>query len=463
MAALSTGESPRDIIFQQAIKQPYKTTVYFRQVYLLVKKLGFEYARGFQLVANKAGAHTVKNLLLRFAGSISSGESEQEFLAQEARVEREQYVNRYQRSLETLQKWSDAYAALMVSTTLIVVVSMISTMIYNMGGGFVYILSGTMYIMSFFGAWIMYKIAPYEITPYKNHRGPKERRRAMFLFLTLGPVGVVASIYLGVTSGLGMGFLALGVCIMPAGVFAYMDDMNVAKIDEEMSTFIRSLGNVSESLGTTLTIAMGKIDRRSLGALQPHVKRLQSRLRSQINSRLCWDRFVDETGSELSHRTTNMFVDGMSLGGSPAKVGTIASDYAMTIAPLRAKRNVAATPFAYLTIPLHGAMSALLIFVLSIMTAFSGKMGEATDALGEGGASVAARIPNMAVFQAQDMSETATLTLGAVFVLTIANALAAQFATGGHPLKLLFFGGILTIISGLNLLLIPPVAQGLLK
>ena len=88
MAALATGGPERDVILEWTIKQDYQTVGYFRQVYLLTKRLGFEYARSFRLVAKKANASTVKNLLLRFAGAISSGVSEADFLAEEARVER---------------------------------------------------------------------------------------------------------------------------------------------------------------------------------------------------------------------------------------------------------------------------------------------------------------------------------------------------------------------------------------
>ena len=283
MAALSTGEAPRDVIFQHAITQPYKTAIYFKQVFLLTKRLGFEYSRSFQLVSKKARAETIKSLLLRFAGSISSGESEHEFLAQEARVEREQYVNQYQRSLETLQKWADAYAALLVSVALIVVVAMISVMLYDMGNTFLYMLMGTMFVMSFFGAWIIYKSAPYEIKCYKNRKGPKERRKAKTLLLAFGPIGLLGAVYLGTTSGLGPAFLALGVSLIPAAIFAAMDDMKVSKVDQELSKFLRSLGNVSEALGTTLSSALAKLDRRSLGTLEPYIKRLQSRLSSRIS------------------------------------------------------------------------------------------------------------------------------------------------------------------------------------
>ena len=60
------------------------------------------------------------------------------------------------------------------------------------------------------------------------------------------------------------------------------------------------------------------------------------------------------------------------------------------------------------------------------------------------------------------MSQTTLITIGAVAVLTIANTMAPKFATGGHSLKLLFYGSIMFTLSGLNLFLIPPVAASLL-
>ena len=234
------------------------------------------------------------------------------------------------------------------------------------------------------------------------------------------------------------------------------------QIDAETSKFLRSLGNVAEALGSTLSAAMAKIDRRSLGTLEPYVRRLQVRLRSQINPTICWDRFIDETGSELVNRSVRMFVDGTKVGGSPDRVGEVASDYAMNIALLRAKRYVTATPFAYLVVPLHGAMSALLIFVMEIMVAFNDKLAVATTELMAQGGSASAKIPELPVFQPKDMSQSSMLTMGAVVVLTIANTMAPKFATGGHSLKLVFYGSVMCTLSGVNMLLIPPIAHSLL-
>ena len=460
MSAVSTGDAPRDVILRYAITQNYRTTIYFKQVYQLAKNLGFEYARSFQLVSQRAKAETVKSLLLRFAGSIATGISENEFLTQEARVERDQYSNMYERSVETLQKWADAYAAVLVSVALIVVVVMISTMLYDLGNYFVYMITATMLIMSFVGAFVIYKSAPYELMPFKSYRGPKARARAVFLLLLFLPAGTLVAILMFATVGLGMAFLVIGFSLIPAGIYAYIDHENVTRIDEELDKFLRSLGNVAESLGTTLTAAMERVDRRSLRALEPYVMRLQSRLRSRLTPKVCWDRFVDETGSELVNRSTQMFVDGTGMGGSPQRVSDVASDFALTVSLLRAKRHVTALPFAYLTIPLHGAMTALLVFVLEIMKTFNNKLLEASAELSS---QAALNIPDLPAFHPKEMGQTEALTLGAVVVLTITNTLAPKFATGGHNLKLAFYGSIMCILSGVNLILIPPVAGSLLS
>ena len=463
MSAVSTGDAPRDVILELAITQSYRTTLYFRQVYMLTKRLGFEYARSFQLVSQRARAESMKSLLLRFAASISTGISEHEFLSQEAAVERNQYSNMYQRSVETLQKWADAYAAGLVSVALIVVVVMISTMLYDLGDAFVFMITATMLVMSIVGVFVIYKTSPYEIMAYKRYKGPKERQRAVFLLLLFFPAGILMAILLWATMGMGMAFLALGFSLVPGGLYSYMDNTKVTLIDEELDKFIRSLGNVAESLGTTLTGAMMRVDRRSLRTLEPYVRRLQSRLRSRITPKVCWDRFVDETGSELVNRSTQMFVDGTTLGGSPAEVGRVASDFALTVSLLRARRHVTALPFAYLTIPLHGAMVALLVFVMEIMKTFNNKLLEATVELQSQSGAAALSIPNLPAFQPKDMGQSTMLTLGAVVVLTITNTLAPKFATGGHNLQLAFYGSIMCIVSGVSLVLIPNIAGRLLQ
>ncbi len=463
MAAVASGGPPRDVILEWTLKQNYQTVPYFRQVYILAKRVGFEYSRAFQMVARKAKAETMKTLLLRFAGAISSGYPEADFLREEAKVQREQYINGYYRSLETLTKWGDAYAALLVSVALVVVVAMITTMLSAIADIFVIALIMTMFMVTGFGAYIIYRTSPYEVKAFKNRRGPPLRALSMRLFYILVPIGAALGIYYGFYYGFGATLIVFGASMLPSGVLAYMDDRNLNKLDQETASFIRSLGNVSAALGSTVANALGKLDQRSLGALEPHVKRLQTRLKGQIDPDKCWDAFRDEVGCELMNRTTHMFADGVALGGSADKVGALAAEYATDAALMRARRNVSAAPFAYLTIPLHFAMTALMVFILEIIKAFNQLILAAiADLEAQSGGTGLASLPPLPIFNPQDTTMLSILTMFALISFTVANALTPKFAMGGHPLITCLFGSITCMMTGLNLLMVPPVASGLL-
>ncbi|PKB72574.1 MAG: hypothetical protein BZY75_06360 [SAR202 cluster bacterium Io17-Chloro-G7] len=459
MAALASGGPERDVILEWTLKQDYATVPFFNQVYLLTKKLGFEYARAFRMVARKSKAASLKNLFLRFAGAISTGIDESSFLAEEAKVEREQYINSYYRSLESLTKWGDAYAALLVSVALIVVVAMMSTMLSDLGSSFVVMLTGAMTMVSAFGVYIIFRVAPAETTTYQSRAGPSERRRAKRFIVTVAPAGFFLGAFLGFASGFHFFLLIFGFSLFPAGIMAFKDNGKVSKRDQEIAPFLRSLGNVTASTGTTTAVALSKLDRRSLATLEPTIRRLQIRLRKGISPEKSWEAFRDESGTLLMNRATRMFVDGVQLGGPPDKVGSLAAEYATDSALMRSRRAVSAAPFAFLVVPLHFAMTGLMVFVLEIMKAFNFRIAEASGTLeanSEG--SGLALLPSLPVFQPQDISMLTILTMVALMSMTISNALAPKFALGGHVLTVALFAGLTLVMTGFNLLVIPPIA-----
>lgn len=464
MAALAASAATRDKIFERSIAQPFKTTIYFKQVYLLVKRLGFQYAHAFQVVSKKATAETVRSLLLRFASSMSSGASELSFLTQEAAVERETYTSGYLRKLDSLQKWFDVYAALMVSVTTIILVNMITSMLFPFSDMFIVVLCVTAVLIAAVGAFVIYKATPYEVKMYKGRHGPWERRWAIRLFWLMLPLSVAIGVFLLPRVGMGVVLLVVGVALIPSGLLAFLDDLKVNTLDKDISSFIRALGTVTASLHSTIGVALNGLDRRSVGKLEPYVRRLQTRLDYHLDPDLCWEKFRDETGSELINRTTRMFVDGAKLGGEPDKVSEMASDYARNIALLRDRRHMTASNFAYVIIPLHGTMVSLLIFVLEIMKLFNSQLtGMITSLQAEAAPSnIFAAIPTLPFFQMKDLTFISYMFQGVIIGLTLVNSIAPRLATGGHLVKSAFYASIMCILSGLSLLVIPLIAQKLL-
>ncbi|MBC8279142.1 MAG: hypothetical protein H8E48_00005, partial [Chloroflexi bacterium] len=223
MAVVSIGGSSRDQILEWTTKQNYKTVRYFRQVYLLAKRTGFEYSRAFQMVARQTPAESVRSLLLRFAGAIQSGYPEIDFVVEEARVQREQYINGYYRGLETVAKWGDAYAALLVSVSLVVVVAMISTMLSEISPVFVMALALAMFSVTGFGVYIIYRTSPYEVKTFDSKGGPKERRLARKLFYTVTIPGAVLAALVTVFVCMPPAPLIMGFAMLPPRVFAWID------------------------------------------------------------------------------------------------------------------------------------------------------------------------------------------------------------------------------------------------
>ena len=211
-------------------EQEFTTGVFFRQVYLMTKRMGFEYSRAFRLVAKKAKAENITNLLLRFVGAINSGVSEVDFLLEEAKVEAEAYNSTYPWSIGTLSKWADAYAALLVSDTLVVVVAMISSVLSQLGNSFLLILTFAMVFATAFGVYIIYRTAPAEDIVYQNRRRPKHRQMSKRLLVIGLPVGVVLGMFLSLNHGLSMLLILMGLGLLPSVVFAWMDNGEIGKI-----------------------------------------------------------------------------------------------------------------------------------------------------------------------------------------------------------------------------------------
>jgi flagellar protein FlaJ len=297
------------------------------------------------------------------------------------------------------------------------------------------------------------------VKTFQNRKGPKERQWAKRFMYTVVPLGGLFALLLGFLYGFHLLLIVLGISLLPTGVMAWLDNGKVNKRDQELAPFLRSLGNVTASMGTTIGASMEKIDRRSLGTLEPTIRRLQTRLRKQISPDKSWDAFRDEAGSELISRGTRMFVDGVTLGGPPERVGAIAAEFAMDAALMRSRRLVSSAPFAFLVIPLHFAMTGLMVFVLEIMKAFNTRISVAADTLeSQADGSGLAMLPSLPVFQQHDMGMLSVLTMVSLVSMTISNALTPKFALGGHSTITALFGGITLIMTGFNLFIIPPVA-----
>ncbi len=464
MASLATAKASREVMFTRAAKLNLESSPFFAEINTLVNRLKYDYSEACRAVADRTDIEEVTALLIRMSGSLASGEDEAEFLTREAAVLAEQYQAEYEQKIESLRKWTDAYAALTVSAGLIVVITMISMMIWSLGPIMILMTAmATIGVMAV-GAFILNAAAPVEGFSRKAGLTAEPQVRAKRLMVMFGGGGVLLGALVLIGFGLGPALIVAGLGLLPGGFIMYRDQGRIARHDADIATSTRLLGGVTDAIGSTVGDALTKVDRRSLASLEPYFRRLDVRIRASLSPDLAWKRMVTEAGSEIVDRTVSIFWDALTIGGNPLETGKNAAFFASSIAMLREKRALVANTFTFLVIPLHLAMIGLLIFIMNVMELFAGELNDQTAPdISATGASVpdVANVSGFNTFANVDFAFLNILVISVVLSLTVANALAPHSASGGHRFRFLLGLGVMMIISGAMMTLVPPMAQSI--
>ena len=465
MAAIATSGISRSGLFYHAARLPYAATRYFRRVDFVAKMFNQDYAQACRIVGEKTKEPEVKALLLRLSGALSSGEDIAGFLSRESQVLSESYGNSYERRLDVLRKWSDAYVSLILTSALVTVMSVVTMMIGNVTVTFMVSLAALTILATIFGAWFLYHNAPRES---KNHTLPyrsREQNTARSLAKLILPAGGIFIIMLLATrANMGTIMLAGSAFLFPVGLVIMADDSKVTKRDADIAAFLRSLGGVMQAIGATAAEAISRLDFRSLGILREDVSLLHTRLLAGINASSCWNRFVCETGSELVNRSVRTFWDGITLGGEPQGVGNEASSFALKISLLRAQRSQIASGFTWLTVVMHAVLTTLSVFIYSIFVTFAQLVKKLMPTEGAQ-TNLGPNMPAFGLFvqNGTQLNLLHFMVIMIIIVLTLANAFAIYAVSGGHTQKLLFYLAITSAISGAVLILVPNVVNMMFK
>lgn len=463
MSAIATSHIQRTLLFEYAANLPYYSSRYFRKVHYMAKKLNYDYTEACRIVGESTKEAEPKAILLRMAGALASGENESDFLAREAYAIGEMYGDDYERSVESLRKWTDAYVAIILSTSLVVVVSVVSMLIFPISPMYITMLTFLMLVATVMGAWIMFRSSPKEVKTHTLAQTSSDRKLAKKLFkLTIIPAGLALVLLMFVLkANLGLTMVIMGLLAMPTGLIIMRDDKRIDRQDSDIAGFLRSLGGITKAIGTTANEALGRLDFGSLASLKKPVKSLYNSIALGIKPDLCWRRFVGNTGSEHINRSVRIFWDGISIGGDPDKVGNQASMFALKVSLLRAKRKLISSTFSYTCLLIHGTIALLLVGIYQVLVNFSGLLSS-MGSLSSDTTQAISQLPTFQFFsnssaQLQILNFMVTAML---VVLTLTNAVAIKVVEGGHNLKLVFYVGLTLIISGISLLLVPDLLKG---
>jgi flagellar protein FlaJ len=461
MSTIAAAGVPRDLVFERSAELQCSAAEYFKKVELARKRLKYDYARACRAVGEPLKEEEIKGLLLRLSSSLISGEPEAEFLTREAKARAEDYENEYGRSLEVLKMWTDAYVSLVLAAVLVVVIGVVSTMIWKIQTGLIIGMAFLSVSVTAAGVWLIWLVSPKEPKVLRWAGSKEQKLTKKFIMPFLAIAVIITALFLVTGQSLGLALLAMAAIVFPVGFIVSRDDGKINKRDNEVGTFLRSLGGVCTALGTTVNSALSRIDLNAINVLRSPVKNLHTRLTAGIKSKLSWRKFIDETGSELANRSVGMFYDAIEVGGSAGQAGQLASDFANRIALLRARRRTVAGPFKWLCITMHTAIVIILVFITEVIVAFGGMVGKAQEAM-----PTVSGAPPMSYFTSFNLSGLEvmhTLILPLVLIFTVANAIVPYLADGGSKYKILANLSITGAISGAALLILPALAEALFR
>ncbi|MFZ0006306.1 archaellar assembly protein FlaJ [Methanoregula sp.] len=476
MASLAIANATRPEIFSFAAnRQEYISAKYIEKVETYVKKWNYSYAEGLSIVAERTQNEILRSMLNRYSNSIDSGVPDEDFLSNELATVRSVYRNQMEQGMSMLQKWGDAYVAMLLSGTVIAVIIMMSVVIYSPNS--IQTTFDTSYsvilAISVFGIVLMYTSVPDDP---KSHglieRTSKEQATIHAMERIIVPITIAIVVILAILGvAASLIFILIGILMAPLGIIGFIDDHNITLRDNDFSVFIRSFGAVMGGQGTTAIYALGSIDRKSLTALEPLVNSVYSKLNLGLDEKQCWDKFIGEAGSNLIYKYLNIYRDTVSLGGPPEPIGTVVGSSMLEQTLLREKKDMLARGFIVLLVPMHMAMTGLFVALYQILltltqsvSSMMAQMANASAASGGmngGGVSVGSVFSGglnlFSNFPAAAMQTYVVITLT---IITASNIIAARIVGGGDRYMYYFYAAIFCTLTGL-VLLVAPIVVGL--
>jgi flagellar protein FlaJ len=479
MASLALANASRPEVFAFAgNRKEYISSKYIARVDTFVKKWGYSYAEGLSIVADRTNNEILKSMLNRYANAIDSGVPDDDFLKNELSTVRSVYRSQVEAGMEMVQKWGDAYIAMLLSGTVICVTLMISVAIYSPTGLETTLLTGygILFAIGLASNVLMYQSVPEDAKTHGlTHYTSKEQQTIHSMERIILPLMIVSIIVLSLLGmSAAMIYILIGILMAPMGIIGFIDDANITLRDNDFSTFIRSFGAIMGGQGTTAVYALGIVDHKSLKALEPLVDSVYSKMNLGLDDKQIWDKFIGESGSNLIYKYLNIYLDTITLGGPPDAIGTIVGSSMLEQTLLREKKDMHARSFIILLIAMHIAMAGIFVALYRIMVVLTGsvtdmmeKFASQTAAAGGSASSGMGGISagqvlggGMGMFTNFPEKEMGAFVVISLTIITVTNVFAARIVGGGDRYMFYLYGAIFCTLTGL-VLLVGPMAVNL--
>lgn len=441
MYGLSLGEtSPSDLVNVIADNREYG---FYSRVFKKIRSL----AKDFGFGLTKATAHVAetvkspfKDILVRCTNVFSSVEPKG-YLEMEASMLMEEYSGYYTRAIETLKTLGGIFTTFQSVTVFLIMTLVIMTVFMIDSSSIVF-----GYFIAIFATVMMYFLfrsaSPKERLIYIGKYPPKLYALLRWSALSTVPSSAVLAFFLYFAMGPPIAFIVLGFGSIIPGIFGYLLEKYVNKINKNYPTFLKALG---ENLASTsdLKASLSYILYMELGPLRKLVKEALARVKLGINHEQVLETLSSEAASYQVHMSNKILLDSLNRGANALVIGNALGNRVVKFLEFRKMRDVVAKSFQTLVLVMQ-PMSVVLLVILEVLAGFMSQY-----------------LVNLPYFGFNDIP-IAIIEVGnviVVFVMALANALIVKEVSAGYWGTVFLIFGLLLVLSGFTWI----VGRGLIQ
>lgn len=435
----------------------------FQKIKSLTEKWSYGLHDAYSTVLEDVQDKKVKGTLLRMGQTIKVGANISDF----AKIEFERFMANseaeFDRCMDRLKRFSEAYSALLTSFAFLSVSMLLTSMIY---GGVrpeqMLITSAVMMIATL--ACIVFLIYKSSIKfpvlhSLKERPSNIARIEKLILPTIIGSISITVivgmiPIYFTLSDPMSLLYpipLPFFLGSVAPVVIGFLGRKLVFRVKELETAFLSFVKALADSLSVTssLKLALKPVLLNDYGKLTELIKRLMNRLKSGFDASVCLYLFGVESGSKTIASCSSVLGECIRSGAKASVYGKVLGDYTNSVLIRRNKRAQVAGNLKGIIIPLQATLSSVLALIKALTGIFRKIMQMVS--------------PYVSIIQVPPEPMVNMYFFSVVLAVTIGSSLAVYFVEGESRFTFLMYLGLLMMISAASFLAVSLSVESLFR
>lgn len=317
----------------------------FKKLIYLVESIKIDFSTSAYKIASLLKTEHFARFLERMGIALSFNSNISKFFLEEQKALMNSYENVYREGLERIKLIQEMFVSLILAFAFVLATILLipfltgvnATIFLQFGVVGIVVLDIAMIV---FANFFIPKDNLYHNMGYET--GRQRVLMTFFISVLLCLILIPFIIYIDIPAMFKVAII--GTPLIIVGFYSNYEEKLVWKRDTLFPPFIRSLGDVHQSKGGTLTTTVETLLPHNFGILDGMLERVYKRLKITSDKFNSWYYFTKESGSSLISEFMDIFVSVVYRGGSAQVAGEIVSDNMSRINGLRdMKREFAST------------------------------------------------------------------------------------------------------------------------